>query len=53
MKKNLIKFIETSELPTKFGHFKVHAFTEILSNKDHLAITIGNLNETDSILSNL
>jgi GTP cyclohydrolase II len=40
-------------LPTKFGHFKVHAFTEIRSNKDHLAITIGNLNETDSILSRI
>ena len=53
MKKNLIKFIETSELPTEFGHFKVHAFTEIRSNKDHLAITIGNLNATDSILSRI
>ena len=53
MKKNLIKFIETSELPTKFGHFKVHAFTEIRSNKDHLAITIGNINATDSILSRI
>ena len=53
MKKNLIKFIETSELPTKFGNFKVHAFTEIRSNKDHLAITIGNLNATDSILSRI
>ena len=53
MKKNLIKFIETSELPTEFGHFKVHAFTEIRSNKDHLAITIGNFNATDSILSRI
>ena len=53
MKNKLIDFIETSLLPTEIGQFKVHAFTEIRSNKDHLAITIGKINSGDPILSRI
>ena len=45
LKKNkFLNFIERSSLPTDIATFDVHAFTEISSNKDHLAVTIGNLN---------
>ena len=53
MANNLIKFVETSELPTEIGNFKVHAFTEMKTEKDHLAITIGNYNIPDPILTRI
>ena len=53
MTNNLVKFVETSELPTEIGNFKVHAFTEIEVEKDHLAITIGNYNISDPILTRI
>ena len=40
MRSNL-KFVETSDLPTDLGEFKVHAFTDEIKSKDHLAISMG------------
>ena len=48
-----LKFIETSNLPTDIGNFKVHAFTDSNDLKDHLAISIGNLNVDKPILSRI
>ena len=53
MKKDLINFVEVSELPTKFANFKVHAFTEKQSEKDHLAITLGDIKSMDSVLTRI
>jgi len=53
MQQDIIKFIETSELPSEIADFKVHAFTEKQSEKDHLAITLGNINSADSILARI
>ena len=53
MKKSLINFIETSELPTEIGTFKVHAFTETKAEKDHLAITLGNHITSHPLLSRI
>ena len=33
-------------MPTDIATFDIHAFTEVSSNKDHLAITIGKLNSS-------
>ena len=49
MKKSL-KFIETSVLPTDLGEFKVHAFTDELESKDHLAISMGDLLTNEPVL---
>ena len=49
MKKSL-KFIETSNLPTDLGEFKVHAFTEEKESKDHLAISMGDLLTDEPVL---
>ena len=49
MKTNL-KFIETSELPTDLGEFKVHAFTDAVKSKDHLAISMGDLLTSEPVL---
>ena len=48
-----LKFIETSNLPTDIGNFKVHAFTDNNDLKDHLAISIGDLNVDKPILSRI
>ena len=48
-----LKFIETSNLPTDIGDFKVHAFTDSNDLKDHLAISIGDLSADKPILSRI
>ena len=53
MQKNIIKFVEESELPSEIANFKVHAFTEKQSEKDHLAITLGDIKLTDSVLTRI
>ena len=53
MQKDIIKFIEVSELPNEIANFKVHAFTENQSNIDHLAITFGDINSENSVLTRI
>ena len=53
MQKDIIKFIEVSELPNEIANFKVHAFTENQSNIDHLAITFGDINSANSVLTRI
>ena len=53
MQQDIIKFVEVSELPSEIANFKDHAFTEKQSEKDHLAITLGDINSTDSILARI
>tara|TARA_B100000700_G_scaffold330410_1_gene456502 strand:- start:63 stop:653 length:591 start_codon:yes stop_codon:yes gene_type:complete len=45
-----LKFIETSNLPTDLGEFKVHAFTDEMKSKDHLAISMGDLLTNEPVL---
>ena len=53
MLKKIISFVETSELPTDIANFKVHAFTEEQTKKDHLAITFGNFKTNESVLARI
>ena len=53
MTTKLIDFIESSSLPTEIATFTVHAFTEINNEKDHLAITIGNISKSDPVLARI
>jgi len=46
---NSCKFVSESQLPTKFGDFTISAFEEP-NGKDHLALTIGNIDAEDSVL---
>ena len=45
-----LKFIESSNLPTDLGEFKVHAFTDKKTLKDHLAISMGDLLTNEPVL---
>ena len=53
MQQDIIKFVEASELPSEIANFKVHAFTEKQSEKDHLAITLGDIKLSDSVLTRI
>ena len=53
MLKKITSFVETSELPTDIADFKVHAFTEEQSKKDHLVISFGNLESEKPILARI
>ena len=53
MQQDIIKFVEASELPSEIANFKVHAFTEKQSEKDHLAITLGDTKLTNSVLTRI
>jgi len=51
--KNIITFVETSELPTDIANFKVHAFTEKENKKDHLVIAFGDLSSDQPVLARI
>jgi len=53
MPSNIITFVESSELPTKFANFKVYAFTETGNTKDHLVISLGDLTSKKPILARI
>ena len=53
MPSNIITFIESSELPTEFANFKVYAYTETDSIKDHLVISLGDLTSDKPILARI
>ena len=50
MSNSLLKFVETSKLPTDIGEFTVHAFTDEAMSKDHLAISMGDLLTNEPVL---
>jgi GTP cyclohydrolase II len=49
----LIEFIESCELPTEMANFHLYAFKENLSNKEHLAITLGKFFLNKPVLSRI
>ena len=53
MPSNIITFVESSELPTEFANFKVYAYTETGSTKDHLVISLGDLTSDKPILARI
>ena len=48
-----LKFIETSKIPTDIGEFTVHAFTDEIEKKDHLAICMADLLSDEPVLSRI
>ena len=51
--KGLVEFIENCELPTEMAIFQLHAFKENLTNKEHLAITLGKFKNNEPVLSRI
>jgi len=49
-KETLVVQEETVDMPTEFGHFKLHAFRQIDNDVVHMALVKGTWNEGDEVL---
>lgn len=45
-----LRFIQSSELPTRWGLFDIHGFESVSSDKEHIAISMGDVSSDDSVL---
>ncbi|UTW44352.1 GTP cyclohydrolase II [bacterium SCSIO 12696] len=45
-----LKFVESSQLPTEFGVFAIHGFDDSVNNKEHIAISMGDLSGEQPVL---
>ena len=50
---NLVTFVDSAKLPTKFGLFQMHGFIEKATGKEHLALVYGKLEPSEPILIRL
>ncbi len=48
-----IKFIESSQLPTPFATFNLHGFWDELEQKEHIALSLGNVSDGEPVLCRL
>ncbi|MBC6427913.1 MAG: GTP cyclohydrolase II [Cellvibrionales bacterium] len=48
-----MRFVESCNLPTEWGDFRLHAFEDAANDKSHLALTYGRWEPTDSLLLRL
>ena len=46
----MLRFIETSKLPTRWGTFDIHGFEDPFKGKEHIAITMGNCSSDEPLL---
>ena len=45
-----LKFVESSRLPTSFGDFVIHGFVDAESEKEHIALTAGDVAGDEPVL---
>lgn len=45
-----VVFIAASKLPTRHGHFLIHAFEESDTGQEHIALTVGDLADSQPVL---
>jgi len=50
---NLITYVDSAKLPTEFGTFQMHGFTENATGKEHLALVYGELDPSEPVLIRL
>lgn len=48
-----VRFIESSRLPLPWGEFEIHGFWDAEYEKEHLALTFGDLSQTEPVLTRL
>ena len=46
----MLRFIESSKLPTRWGTFDIHGFEDPFKGKEHIAITMGDCGADESLL---
>ena len=47
----LIELVETVDLPTDYGDFKLHLYRSVLDGQSHLALTIGDVRGKENVLT--
>ena len=45
-----LNFIQSSELPTRWGTFKLHGFFDDIEKKAHIVLTLGSVSAHKSVL---
>ncbi len=45
-----IEFVETCQLPTQWGEFAMHGFDDASTDKEHIALTMGDLSGSEPVL---
>lgn len=45
-----LKFVESSRLPTRYGEFRIHGFDDPFTNKEHIALTMGDVGNGEPVL---
>lgn len=45
-----LRFVESSKLPTRWGVFDIHGFEDAESDKEHIAITMGDVSDGEPVL---
>ena len=48
-----MRYIESCELPTRWGTFDLHAFEDAANDKSHLALTFGEVSGESSVLARI
>lgn len=47
---SLVKEVACADMPTKYGHFKIHGFVNKLSGEHHVALTMGDIANGEPVL---
>ena len=45
-----VDYVSSCQLPTAFGQFQLHAFVEVATQKEHLALTLGDISDGQPVL---
>ncbi len=45
-----LRFVQSSKLPTQWGVFDVHGFEDAESDKEHIAVTMGDVSDGEPVL---
>ncbi len=45
-----LQFVESSRLPTRWGVFQIHGFDDPATNKEHIALTMGDVGDGEAVL---
>lgn len=48
-----VTFIQSSKLPTQFGVFDIHGFWDDIHQKEHIALTLGDIASSEPVLGRL
>jgi GTP cyclohydrolase II len=48
-----VRFVESSKLPTPFGVFEMHGFEDLVSGKEHVVLSMGNIGGGEPVLARI